>query len=434
MLILLIANINLFKVILGFGDPNIHSSNCEMKRLPILLNVCPNYIYNITNCVYYNQQLISNDIPINQNELQITNRTSIAYIIGIGIVIIICTFVWTYQSTKTFKQKKIRKQLKNAQKIMSSGSLTSRSTNVIIPPLQLDMSNAIANNNNNSNNFNDNDSDKDSEIVDSIFAIPMEEIEQPHTQTNTNTKKEQNTTVLTQDKLRKHAMSLPSANHTATLKLANNKSLSAMSLEETEIYLNKFFNEKDVGLKYSEYLDIICVSIGDAFKGANNKRAMYLSLIPHILDTSTDIGVIIQFYYLSQTQSICKIKMLHLNANDLLILSVLSMTIYRIFTAFYLLLLSQYLSFYKKCIQFILSLLDLEIIRVIHINFKLNRNHPCNPQRLIHVLEACFESTPQAIIQTVYLWQTQQFFKLHTHSVFWFIFWFFLQALIIFCW
>ena len=85
------------------------------------------------------------------------------------------------------------------------------------------------------------------------------------------------------------------------------------------------------------------------------------------------------------------------------------MSCYRLFCGIYLFYNCYQLSFMERLVKFVLSLLDIEIIQTMALNYKFSNNKPSNPQRLIQILEACFEAAPQSIIQTVYLWQTQQF-------------------------
>ena len=155
----------------------------------------------------------------------------------------------------------------------------------------------------------------------------------------------------------------------------------------------------------------ICQTIGQSLTFASKQKRMYLSIIPHILDTATDIGVILQFYFYLETQNDCQIKILNLDANILFILSLLSLIVYRIITGIYLFFAFMQQSIVKALMKFILSLLDLEIISTIKINIKCQSERANNPQRLIEIMEGCFESAPQAIIQTVYLWHTEQFFQ-----------------------
>ena len=148
------------------------------------------------------------------------------------------------------------------------------------------------------------------------------------------------------------------------------------------------------------------------------KYSMYFSLVLHMLDTGTDIGVCIQFYYLAMTQDMCDIGIPSFDLNFLFILSVAAIITYRVLTAIYLWILTKDLSIPTQMLRFLSSLLDLEIIRAMYVNFKLQRNKPCNPQRLINVLEGCLESAPQALLQTVYLWRTRQFLLVFVNFVF----------------
>ena len=55
------------------------------------------------------------------------------------------------------------------------------------------------------------------------------------------------------------------------------------------------------------------------------------------------------------------------------------------------------------------QLLDFELLRALYINYLCNKRTPCHPQRWITALEAVLESSPQALIQLVYLVRTDSF-------------------------
>eukprot|EP01083_Nonionella_stella_P304890 1061489_1 len=135
------------------------------------------------------------------------------------------------------------------------------------------------------------------------------------------------------------------------------------------------------------------------------RRRCYIPLLTHLFDQVTDISVAIQFWDLAETKSTNDWEACNgLNIWYLAILTILSMAIYR--------LLSSYL-IYKATKgslgRFILQMLDCELFRALYINYLCDNTEPCSPQRWITALEAALESTPQALIQMIYLIKTNTF-------------------------
>eukprot|EP01083_Nonionella_stella_P047777 127896_1 len=134
------------------------------------------------------------------------------------------------------------------------------------------------------------------------------------------------------------------------------------------------------------------------------RRRCYVPLITHIFDQITDYAVAIQFYDLSQAHADNDYKECGgLNIWYLFVLTVLSMVIYRIISAFLI------YQFTRSIRRIIIQLLDFELLRALYINYLCDKIEPCDPQRWLTTLEACLESSPQALIQLIYLSRTNTF-------------------------
>eukprot|EP01083_Nonionella_stella_P223467 796392_1 len=134
------------------------------------------------------------------------------------------------------------------------------------------------------------------------------------------------------------------------------------------------------------------------------RRSCYIPIVAHIFDQITDVSVAVQFHDLATTKyhddyAVCN----GLNMWYLFILTVLSMIIYRVISCY--LIYSQTKSITRLISQF----LDLELFRALHINYIIESNTPCDPQRWITALEAALESTPQTLIQLIYLVKTNSY-------------------------
>eukprot|EP01083_Nonionella_stella_P141912 438103_1 len=124
------------------------------------------------------------------------------------------------------------------------------------------------------------------------------------------------------------------------------------------------------------------------------RRRCYIPIITHLLDQVTDFAVVIQFGELAnKTSADCG----DLNMRYLFGLSIFVLLFYRV--------ISSWLIFQstKSLQRMLLQFLDLELFRALYVNYLCDKNEPCSPQRWITSLEATFESTPQALIQTIFL-------------------------------
>eukprot|EP01084_Bolivina_argentea_P146545 256560_1 len=125
------------------------------------------------------------------------------------------------------------------------------------------------------------------------------------------------------------------------------------------------------------------------------KKSIYLALISHIADTSSDIGVIIEFNELRQSKlndSAAKI-----NYEVLFYLSVFIIIFYRIISSilFYI--------FSRRMKDALLQFLDVKLFDIVYISWKNKYVEICSVQRYIHLIEAIFESAPQLLITTYIL-------------------------------
>eukprot|EP01084_Bolivina_argentea_P190486 327319_1 len=86
------------------------------------------------------------------------------------------------------------------------------------------------------------------------------------------------------------------------------------------------------------------------------------------------------------------------------ILSVACLAIYRIITAYLVFKFTEY-----NMKRLLYQLFDAEIFMAIRISVICNNLEPCNPQRWLSNMEAVLESTPQTVIQLIYLQTTGGF-------------------------
>eukprot|EP01083_Nonionella_stella_P080552 221420_1 len=130
------------------------------------------------------------------------------------------------------------------------------------------------------------------------------------------------------------------------------------------------------------------------------RKSCYIPLVHHIFDQVTDIAVAIQFKQLAERKAGQWDDCNGLNINYLFTLTVLSMVSYRLISSFSI---GTYTASWTYAT---LQLLDLQIFKALHVNYICDKREPSEPQRWIQTLEAVFESSPQALIQLIFLIKT----------------------------
>eukprot|EP01084_Bolivina_argentea_P137849 242784_1 len=121
------------------------------------------------------------------------------------------------------------------------------------------------------------------------------------------------------------------------------------------------------------------------------KKKVYWAMVPHIFDQATDIGVILEYYYLYNNN----IQIGNLKPFWLFCISLSILAIHRFVSTITVYILT------KNAKDAFLQIFDLLLMKVIYISYKLKANEPTNLQRYLGLLEATFESAPQIMISMV---------------------------------
>eukprot|EP01084_Bolivina_argentea_P050677 93204_1 len=130
------------------------------------------------------------------------------------------------------------------------------------------------------------------------------------------------------------------------------------------------------------------------------KKSIYISIIPHLFDQATDVGVIYTYYELSKKHG--SENEWNVNFNALFISSLLVILMHKIISCGMIYSLTE--SFGDLLLQF----LDLMMVKAVHTNYKLKLDEPGNAQRLLQLIEATFESAPQIFISFLFIIKTNQ--------------------------
>eukprot|EP01083_Nonionella_stella_P070868 189892_1 len=138
------------------------------------------------------------------------------------------------------------------------------------------------------------------------------------------------------------------------------------------------------------------------------KKKVYFSILPHIFDQATDVGVILQYHWYMKNDPHMQSN---INIKYWFYLSISILCIHRIVSC-----LAVWMNTRNLC-NVLLQSLDLLIMRCIWTNYTLNTTERSTLQRLLEIIEATFESMPQLVLSMVFLLQTQQFDTIITLSV-----------------
>eukprot|EP01084_Bolivina_argentea_P043671 80431_1 len=131
-------------------------------------------------------------------------------------------------------------------------------------------------------------------------------------------------------------------------------------------------------------------------KSIQQKRKIYISLLPHIFDQATDFGVVFEYYYIWRLGDKSDINK-QVNTLYLFATSIFVLTLHRIVSGY-----AVYRLTHKWC-DVMLQMFDLLMVKCVYINYQLDIDEPSNSQRYLQVLEATFESSPQLLIAMGYL-------------------------------
>eukprot|EP01083_Nonionella_stella_P190303 704809_1 len=131
------------------------------------------------------------------------------------------------------------------------------------------------------------------------------------------------------------------------------------------------------------------------------KKKLYLTVIPHLFDQATDLGVLFTYYALwnnSCTEPECTSSVI--KPQYWFFASIFVISLHKIVSCVAVYLLS------RSCMDVIYQFFDVLIIRAIYTNYKLNTNEPSSAQRYLQILEGTFEAGPQILISLAYILKT----------------------------
>eukprot|EP01084_Bolivina_argentea_P161606 281320_1 len=131
------------------------------------------------------------------------------------------------------------------------------------------------------------------------------------------------------------------------------------------------------------------------------KKSIYVSIIPHLFDQATDIGVLYKYYDIWQNPDDYPVENSSANMRGIFASSIFVIVFYKIISC------SAIFALTRKYTDVFLQFLDLMMVRAIYLNYKYQTTEPGNAQRFLQILEATFESAPQIVISMSFVLKTQ---------------------------
>eukprot|EP01084_Bolivina_argentea_P042762 78832_1 len=124
-------------------------------------------------------------------------------------------------------------------------------------------------------------------------------------------------------------------------------------------------------------------------------KKVYISIVPHIFDQATDIGVLFQYYALWKDDNFTIIE-----AQYWFFMGIFVIALHKLISCISIFLL------FKNWKDVLYQLFDVLMVKAIYANYKLGMDEPSSGQRYLQVLEATFESGPQILISMAFILKT----------------------------
>eukprot|EP01084_Bolivina_argentea_P105872 189607_1 len=135
------------------------------------------------------------------------------------------------------------------------------------------------------------------------------------------------------------------------------------------------------------------------------KRAIYMQTLMHLVDTASDLFVLLLWWFYSRSDDKIGNILNPLNITILFWISFGSIIVYRVISILVVIYIdkSNDATSLAICLDVILCLFDMYILKTSYLAIKVDCNEPMTKQKTIHLCEAVFESLPQFIIQSVFI-------------------------------
>ena len=157
-------------------------------------------------------------------------------------------------------------------------------------------------------------------------------------------------------------------------------------------------------LSYSSFRQMSVFDMKTFGQDLWNKKKCFFPFIANVFDQSSDIGVIISLYLMSEYENKSNDNDCHgINATYLFYVSIIFLLLYRVVSG-----IAVFVCTYNVKFCFGQFICEFMIYRAIWVNYVLECDEPCSPQKWLQNMEAMLEAFPQLIIQMFFLIQTTE--------------------------
>eukprot|EP01084_Bolivina_argentea_P248531 415750_1 len=172
----------------------------------------------------------------------------------------------------------------------------------------------------------------------------------------------------------------------------NNTELEEFKTDNNEINIAEAHNK--VKKPLSSIFSVAFVKLWT--RSVWKKKSIYMSIVPHLFDQATDIGVLLQYYDIMRKQQNTDDKP-NFQAQYWFFGSIAVITLHKIISCISVYLLT------KSWIDVLYQFVDVLMVKAVYANYKLNVDEPSNGQRYLQILEGTFESGPQILIGLTFI-------------------------------
>eukprot|EP01084_Bolivina_argentea_P062195 113718_1 len=148
------------------------------------------------------------------------------------------------------------------------------------------------------------------------------------------------------------------------------------------------------------------------FKAIWAMRSVYAAVLVHLYDTATDVGVMVDWWFLAKDEQMGEEDYESLDMTTMFYCSVSFLILYRIIHIVMVAvseigLLMDRQSRIANKIQYsfylLLAFFDMYIVKTVYVAIKKGKTEPTPRQRLTQLIESIFESLPQILLQAVFI-------------------------------
>eukprot|EP00483_Globobulimina_turgida_P005314 UN05324 len=144
------------------------------------------------------------------------------------------------------------------------------------------------------------------------------------------------------------------------------------------------------------------------FSNIWKQRGIYAPILVHLYDTTTDIGIIIDWGQKAKQERNGQIEYNTINMNVFFVAALSFLLLYRIVSIVILIYNCNRNNWKESCFDVVLALLDLYLFKVVYQSIKKKDEEAGSKQKFYQLMESIFESLPQVQSSVIKFFCTEQ--------------------------